>query len=337
VVCSDASAGDLQRDPAPFRPVWWARGGLRQTLAGAWVGSGTGPALGLERWTTPDGDFVRVHFGPAVPGAPYVLALHGLEGSVRSPYMATLAAAVVAAGWNFVALEFRSCGGEPNRRLRSYHSGETGDLAFCVTRLLQERAVARLGLVGCSLGANVLLKWLGEQGERLPPAVVAAVAISAPFDLARCADACDRRHGGLFARYFLRTLIPKALAKAARFPGTLDPAAVRRCRTFRAFDDLVTGPLHGFRDAEHYWTTQSSGRFLPAVRRPTLLLSAADDPLVPAQTWPRGAIAASKFLQGEQLPVGGHAAFLTGDGRFRARRWAEPEALRWLAAQFAAR
>jgi predicted alpha/beta-fold hydrolase len=318
---------------AVFRPVWWAPTGLLQTVAGGHVGPPLGAMpteLALERWDTPDGDFVRMHLSPTRDDKPWVLALHGLEGSVQSVYVQTLAAAAITQGWNFACMEFRSCGGEPNRLLRSYHSGETDDLVFVVDRLIRERGAKRLGVVGWSLGGNVLLKWLGEEGHRLPDAVRAAAAVSAPFDLALCAAACDLRHGGLFARYFLRSLIPKTVEKAVRFPGRLDPAAVRRCRTFRQFDDLVTGPVHGFHGAADYWDTQSCARFLRSIRRPTLLLNAADDPLVPVAAWPTEDVDRSSWLRGELLPRGGHVAFLSQQGWWRPRRWAEGRVMRWL-------
>lgn len=157
----------------------------------------------------------------------------------------------------------------------------------------------------------------------------AAAAISAPFDLARCAAQCDDRYGGVFARHFLRTLIPKALDKARRFPGVIDAAAVRRCRTFRAFDDLVTAPMHGFRDAGHYWRTQSCGPFVPRIAVPTLLVNAQDDPLVPAETLPAAADLPD-CVQAWTPARGGHAAFVAGGSPWAPRRWAEGAVLQWL-------
>ncbi len=285
----------------------------------------------LERWETADGDFVRMHFDDARVGAPTVLVLHGLEGSVDSTYVRELAWRTHEAGWNLAALEFRSCGGEPNLAQRSYHSGETGDLDFVIERLEERAGGAPLFVVGYSLGANVLLKWLGERGELVPAFVRAAAAVSAPFDLEVCAEQCDRRYGGAITRAFLRTLIPKALAKAEQFPGIIDADAVRRCRTFRRFDDLVTAPLHGFADAREYWRSQSCAQFLPAIRRPALLISAADDPLVPGRVWPRDHVEASPWLHAEFSPRGGHVAFLAGRWPLLARRWAEGRALAWFA------
>lgn len=316
----------------PFQPAWWARSGLAQTVAGVLGASSAPSPLRLEVWDTPDGDRLRLHFLDAGAPLPVVLLLHGLEGSRDSVYAREVARLCALRGWQLVILEFRSCGGEINRARRTYHSGETTDLGFVVDRL-QERLPGRpLFALGFSLGGNVLLKWLGEQGERLPAALVAAAAVSPPFDLEQAARQCDRRYGGAMTRHFLRTLIPKALAKEAQYPGCLDAAAVRRCRTFASFDDIVTAPLHGFRDAMHYWQSSSCGPFVARIRRPTLLIAAVDDPLSPSAALPRTAAAASPFLVPQFEPHGGHVGFVAGGWPWRPRRWAEAQALRFFAA-----
>lgn len=314
----------------PFAPAWWARSGLMQTLASAY-GRGPTQPLRLERWELPDRDFVRLHFADPAPAAPLVLLLHGLEGSARSSYVAAMLRAACAAGFGLVVLEFRSCGGELNRARRTYHSGETGDLGYVVERLRLRWPQRPLFTIGYSLGGNVLLKWLGECGELVPDEVLGAVAVSTPFDLAATAQRCDQRYGGVIARHFLRTLVPKAIAKERQFRGIYDPAAVRRCRSFAAFDDLVTAPLHGFHDARHYWSSQSCAPFLTGIRRPTLLLAAADDPLVPAEVFPYDIAATSPFLVPLLAPRGGHVGFIGGSNPLQPRRWAETQALRFFA------
>jgi predicted alpha/beta-fold hydrolase len=331
----DALPGRAAASPNAFVPAWWARGGLAQTLAGMRAPR-TAPPLAGETWPTPDGDELHVHFAAppdAPPDTPLVLLLHGLEGSRCSPYARTMADLVVARGWRFAVLEFRSCGGVLNRARRTYHSGETTDLAFVVERLAERFPRAPLFAIGFSLGANVLLKWLGELGERIPANAVAAAAVSPPFDLAACAQQCDTRYRGAIARHFLRSLIPKALAKAQQFAGYCDTDALRRCRTLRAFDDLVTAPVHGFRDAAHYYATQSCGPFVPAIRRPTLLLAAADDPLCRADLLPSiAALAAgSRSLHPAFTSHGGHVGFVSGGSPWRPRRWAEAHALQFFA------
>jgi predicted alpha/beta-fold hydrolase len=312
----------------PFRAAWWARSGFAQTVVTAFRRS-VRTDLRLERWKLPDGDFVRLHFGAGARGAPLVLLLHGLEGSRESSYVGAMHHLVQTQGWEFAVLEFRSCGGELNRAARTYHSGETGDLGFVVERLRMQAPHRPIFVVGFSLGANVLLKWLGECGTSTPEQVVAAAAVSPPFDLEAAARQCDARYGGMIARHFLSTLIPKALAKGEQFPGILDAAAVRTCRTFAAFDDLATAPLHGFRDAQHYWRSSSCGQFLDCIRRPTLLVASQDDPLIPGSVLPHATVAASPFLVAQFTSHGGHVGFVAGGAPWRPKRWAEAHVQRF--------
>jgi predicted alpha/beta-fold hydrolase len=320
---------------APFRPAWWARSGALQTVA-AIRPSAPLPDYASETWQTPDDDDLRVHF-VAPEGlradAPVALLLHGLEGDRRSPYAREFARLAARRGWRPCVMEYRSCGGPLNRRRRTYHSGETTDLAFVVRQLLARFPQAPLLVVGYSLGGNVVLKWLGEVGAAAPDRLVAAAAVSAPFELAVCAQQCDTRYGGAIARWFLRSLIPKAVAKARQFPGWCDVARVRACRTFRAYDDLVTAPVHGFLGVDHYYQTQGCGQFLPAIRRPALLLAAQDDPLLHPSVLPRATAAASPWLHPCFPARGGHVAFVDGGTPLRPRRWAEPRVLRFFELQ----
>jgi len=334
----DGAAGFRERALAelvrvPFRPPWWLRGGRRQTLLGARASRVRPPALLLERWETPDGDFLRVHLDAGDPRRPLLVVLHGLEGSLRSGSVAGMARRAESLGWGVVVPEHRSCGGEMNRLPRAYHSGATEDLSLVVERLRARFAGRRMFAYGVSLGGNMLMKWLGERGDDVPPEVAAAAAVSPPFDLAASARNADEALGGVMARAFLRTLVPKALEKARRFPGLLDERRVRAARSFREYDQLVTAPLHGFRDAEEYWVTQSCRRFLAGVCRPTLVVAARDDPLHPAATIPGAELAANPHLVPLVVDHGGHAAFLAavagGERSWRLERWAEGRALRF--------
>jgi len=323
--------------PAPdFAPVWWARSGFAQTVATAFDRRRHRNALRMHVVATPDGDRVRLWFADSrEANAPLVLLLHGLEGSRDSVYAVETERLCAERGFGFVALEFRSCGGEMNRARRTYHSGETTDLDLVVAGLVAASPRRPLFAVGFSLGGNVLLKWLGERGDSAPAQLVAAAAVSPPFDLEMAARRCDERYRGLFARHFLRTMVPKALAKERQHPGCLDAAAVGRCRTFAAFDDVATAPLHGFRDARHYWSDASCARFLPAIRRPTLLVASTDDPLIPAEALPRAAAASSRFLVPRFLDRGGHVGFVEGGSPWSQRRWAERQVLGFFASHCA--
>jgi predicted alpha/beta-fold hydrolase len=290
------------------------------------------PRFRRERWDLADGDFLDVDRldGPR-PGAPLLVVSHGLEGNSRASYVRGLAAAAARRGLAVAAWNFRGCSGEPNRLLRQYHSGDTGDLATVVGRLAAEAPGRTLLLAGFSLGGNQLVKWLGERGDDLPAAVRSAVAVSVPFDLALCAAALDGPGfwPWVYRERFLRRLRGKALRKADQHPGRIDAAAVRRAATFAAYDGLVTAPLHGFESAEDYWTRSSSARFLSGVRRPLLLLSADDDPLVPAHSLPVDAALRNPAVTLEVTSGGGHVAFVSG-APWRPGFWAEERAVDFL-------
>lgn len=279
----------------------------------------------IEYWNTADGDRLELHRLDAPPAAPRLLILHGLEGSPRSHYVQGLLATARGRGWAADVMVFRSCGGTMNRALRSYHSGETGDLDLTVSRLSHIDAERPLVIVGVSLGGNVLLKWLGENRDRLPPVVAAAAAISVPYDLERGARHIDQGFSRVYQRHFLRTLRRKAIEKQRRFPGALDESRIRRARTIEAFDDAVTAPIHGFRDAHDYYGQSSALRFLRDIRVPTLLLSARDDPFLPADVLDdvRRIAARNSWLEVEFPTTGGHVGFVAGTAPWKAFYYAE--------------
>jgi len=291
-----------------------------------------------ERVVTSDGDFVDLDWAAAAPaGAPILLVLHGLEGSSRSHYAIGLMHQAMERGWRAVALNFRSCSGDLNRLLPFYHSGHTADLDEVVRLLVDREPGTRLGAVGVSLGGNVLLKWLGERGAEAPEALVGAVAISAPFNLTPCAEALDRGFCRLvYTAHFLGTMRAKVRLKAARDPGLeeiVDLTLARRSRTFAEYDRAVTAPLNGFADERDYWERASSAPYLSRIRRPTLLVSALDDPIVPRHALPDPAELPA-CVHAEFIPRGGHAAFLEGRP-WRVRSWAERRAVEFLAPLFA--
>jgi predicted alpha/beta-fold hydrolase len=279
-----------------------------------------------ERLDTPDGDFIDLDWidqHPVVPDAPFLIVLHGLEGSSRAKYVLGVLSEAAAHGWDGVAVNFRSCSGELNRLPRFYHSGETEDLDFVVSTLVARSPQRPLALAGYSLGGNVLLKWLGERGQKVPDQVRAAAAVSVPYDLGVAAHCVDHGVGRVYGHVFLRTLKAKALAKAARFPGLVDPQLVRGLFSFAQFDEHVTAPIHGFASARDYWTRSSSLPWLDAICRPTLLISACDDPFLPSTHLPRDTVAQSSFLEAEFTPRGGHVGFIEGAWPGAERYWAD--------------
>ena len=311
-----------------YTPAWWVPGAHLQTLWGKLMRRAPRVETRVERWATPDGDEIELRRLDAPPGhadAPRLLLLHGLEGTIDSVYLLGTLAEARARGWAADVLIFRTCNGEMNRARRMYHSGETTDLDFVVRRLVATQPRQPLVAAGFSLGGNVLLKWLGEQGDAAPAQLVAAAAVSVPFDLERGSRHIERGFARIYGRHFLRTLRAKALAKLRDFPDSFDRSALERARTLFDFDDAVTAPVHGFRDAGDYYSRSSSLRFLPRIRRPTLLLSARNDPFLPPEVLDDVADLArdNTCLHVEFHELGGHVGFVSGLSPLRPHYYAE--------------
>ena len=312
-----------------YTPAWWVPGAHLQTLWGKLVRRLPTVPTRAERWTTPDGDTLEIRRLDAPPGAPAgvprLLLLHGLEGTVRSHYIAGLLDQARRRGWAADVLIFRGCNGEiPNAR-RFYHSGETTDLDFVVRRIARENPDQPLVAAGVSLGGNVLLKWLGEHGDAVPASFRAAATVSAPYDLELGSRQIERGFSRLYTVHFLRSLRRKALAKLAQEPELFAEAPLRRARTLAEFDDAVTAPVHGFDSASDYYSQSSSRHFLAAIRRPTLLLSAYNDPFLPRKVLDDVAIIApcNPCLTVEFHKNGGHAGFVSGRVPWRPVYFAE--------------
>lgn len=261
----------------------------------------------------------------AAPGAPRLILLHGLEGTIRSHYLQGLLAEARRRDWGGSVLIFRSCGGEINRTRRFYHSGETGDLAFALERIMAAFPDSPFFIAGVSLGGNVLLKFLGERGADTDPRIRAAAAISVPFDLGKSSRHIDRGFSRVYQRFFMRSLIRKTTTKLGQFPDLIDAEKLAAMRTMYDFDDNLTAPVHGFRDADDYYTQSSSLSWLDRIRVNTLLLSALDDPFLPPEVLDevRRVAAGNPALELEFTSRGGHAGFVAGRNPFRPVYYAE--------------
>ena len=295
---------------------WWRRNAHLQTiLPKFFLPHPSIPALERERLELPDGDFVDLDWvgGDRHAPGPLVLILHGLEGSAESHYATNLLSGLEHHGWPGGVLHFRGCSGEPNRLTRSYHAGDTGDLAWILERLADP--ARRIYLVGYSLGGNVLLKYLGELGARAP--VSGAVAVSVPFDLQDSSAALSEG----FSRFYRWHLLRKMRRKLRdRYPeGRNAPFSWTRAmaaRSFYQFDSAVTAPLHGFGCAENYYQVCSSRRYLPDIRKPTLLIQAADDPFMTPAGLPDPR-ALPDCVRLDLSEYGGHVGFLDGGTPWR--------------------
>lgn len=316
---------------ASFEPAWWCRGAHLQTIWAGILRPSPQVPLTRARWELPDGDFLDVDELAAPAGAPRVIVLHGLESSSRAPHVLGVLDQAHRRSWGGVAMNFRGCSGEPNRLRRSYHGGDTGDLAWVIARLRSQHPLSPIVCVGFSLGGNVLLKYLGEQGAALPEQVRAAVAVSAPVDLARSVHALEQGFSRVYGSRLVARLKRKTFQKLAVYPDLVDVSALKTVRTLGAFDGLVTGPVHGFKSATDYWGQSSSASFLPRIRRPTLLINARNDPFLPAEALPMRAVSDNAWLSAEFPAAGGHVGFLEGRWPGRPIAWAELRAAEFLA------
>ncbi|MGZ8304767.1 MAG: YheT family hydrolase [Telluria sp.] len=289
--------------PAPL----WLPSGHLQTIYPAIAIAKPAVKFRRERWDAHDGDFVDVDFVDGEAGKPFVVLFHGLEGSSNSHYARALMAAVAARGWSGAVPHFRGCSGEPNLAPRFYHSGDAQEIDWIIRRL-KPRAQGKFYAVGVSLGGNALLRWLGES-QHQAEIVDAAASISAPLDLARGGESLSTGLNMLYTRMFLQSLKPKCIAKLGQFPGLFDRDALMAARDLYAFDNVVTAPLHGYKDTDDYWNRASAKHVLEDITVPTLVLNARNDPFLPGEYLPGKA---SPHVTLEYPEHGGHVGFATG-------------------------
>jgi len=300
------------------------RSGHVQTVLPTFLPRANPPAPKHQRLELPDGDFLDLRWFHAGHKRLAILS-HGLEGSADAIYIRSMTAALLRAGWNVLAWNFRGCGGIENRLARSYHSGESGDLRSVIEHASD--AYEQIALVGFSLGGNITLKCIGEMKPH--PQIVAAVAVSAPVDLASSARVLDERTDNrIYLKRFLNTLITKMELKACSFPQSLDVRGIRAIRTIKEFDDRFTAPLHGFRDADDYWERASSLPHLAKLTVPALLLNALNDPLLTTPSFPQELAFHSDMLHLETPAYGGHVGFLD----YRLRGWHEQRVVEFIGA-----
>lgn len=307
------STGNAVSDQT-FRPAWWLPGPHLPTVFGKLVRRVPPAHDRIERWAVPDGDEVSVALiDPPTPAAPILTIFHGLEGTIRSTYAQGLLHQARRRGWGAAMLIWRSCDGRIPRAPRMYHSGETSDAQFFLHALANRHPESALLSVGVSLGANVLLKWLGEHAA--PSTLRAAAAVSTPFDLAEGARHLERGFSRVYVRHFVQSLRRKALAALDVHPRLpVDRARLLRARSFWEFDDVFTAPVHGFHGADDYYQRSSSLGFLPRIVTPVLLFSAIDDPFLPSAVLDevRHHAGTNRALHVDFTPTGGHVGWIAG-------------------------
>jgi len=297
-----------------FRAPLWLPGGHAQTIWPVFFSrrfEGPPPRFRRERWSTPDGDFVDVDWLGEDASAPLLVLFHGLEGSSRSHYAEAFAGEARRRGWRYAVPHFRGCSGEINLAPRAYHSGDHEEIGWMLARFRTLHG-GPVVAVGVSLGGNALLRYAEEAGASAAARVRAIAAVSAPLDLAAGGRAIGRGFGRqVYTRMFLRTMKQKAFVKLRQHPNLFDARAMRAARDLRDFDEVFTGPLHGFAGADDYYARSSAKAALATIRIPALVLNARNDPFLPASALPRpGQVGPCVTLW--QPAHGGHVGFAAG-------------------------
>lgn len=312
-----------------FRPHPWLKSPHAQTLWPSLLRPLPALAIELQTLELPDGDFVRLGWCGAPDASRVAVLVHGLTGGFDSKYLRGLARLLIARQWRVVILELRGGGELPNRSAHSYHHGDTGDLRYLWRWLQQQAPQRRMATVGWSLGANVLLKALGEEAEQAP--LSAAAAACAPFLLEPCAEYLRRGFAQVYQRHLMQGLhaLVRRKQAAVRLPAAVDAPAALRARDFFAFDDAYTAPLHGFADARDYYTRCQCQPYLRAIRTPTLIINARDDPFMPPSVLPQaGQLAPTVSL--ELAQGGGHVGFVGRRPGGGLDYWLEQRLADWL-------
>ena len=293
-----------------YHPPFWLNNRHLETIYPALFRKVTDCQSERHRLELPDGDFVDydVYSSASNKQAPLLLLSHGLEGDSQRGYMLGMIKIALDYGYQVIAWNYRGCSGEPNRLKRFYHSGESNDLRLMVQHIISRFQPESMYLIGFSIGGNITLKYLGEEGASLSPIIKASATLSVPCDLASGAKHLAGLKSKVYMRRFMHSLTEKIKAKANAHPD-LDQNAVLQMKNFIEFDEYYTAPLHGFDSAEDYWEKNSSKFFLSNIQRPTLLLTAANDPFLTPACYPYIIAEESPYLFLHVTEKGGHVGY----------------------------
>ena len=255
-----------------------------------------------------------------------IIMVHGLEGSSAAGYARSMSYAALELGYATHRFNMRSCGGTEHLALSNYHSGQTSDLLH-VLKERRQKSDLPIYLVGFSLGGNVVLKLTGELGDQARDLVTAVCAVSTPIDLKACAKALGKRENVIYEQRFLSRLRGRIRLRHKQAPQTYSLEPLKKIRTIYDFDDLYTGPLFGFGNADTYYETQSANQFLGKIRIPALVVQAKDDPLIPFSVYDHPAFRENPCLTLVAVEHGGHLGFIA---RHQPRFWLDGVVTDWL-------
>ena len=318
-----------------FEPAPWLRNRHAQTIYPSlpWP-QAPRPDLTRRTLELPDGDITVVDWLAGSPqitdSTPLLIVLHGLESSAESTYARQMLQAAHEHGWHAAVLHFRDCGDYRNRLPRRYHAGETNDLRYFLNKLRTAGQDGPIMAAGYSLGGNVLLKYLGEDGVTTP--LHAAAAVCVPLDLHVCAEALTRGFSRVYQHHLLKRMKNAVRRKFDPHTAAFDWQRTMNARTFAEFDDAVTAPLHGFSGKDEYYDRCSSVGYLKQIERPTLIISSRDDPFMSPEMIPAPQDLSDKVTL-EVSEKGGHVGFVSGGSPWNPRYYLPNRIIGFLEAQ----
>lgn len=321
----------MEVDFIPFRPHPLVRGGHLQTIVGNYLPSRFSCESKVVHVPLADGDAIAVHDdggGQEHATSEVVLLVHGLGGCYESGYMLRCSAKLRAAGFRVFRMDLRGCGAGMGLAKRPLHAGRSDDAGAVLAHVNARCPQTPLHVVGFSMGANIVLKLAGELGAAAPPYWASLMAVSPPIDLARCSAALGQGFNRVYDQRFVQSLLKHVQERDALVKDALTCSLVPRPRRLIDFDNVFTAPLSGFRDVHDYYAQSSSAPLLKRICVPTLVLTAASDPIVPVEAFERAEYSAATQLL--ITPCGGHLGYVAARGSDPDRRWLDWRVVDWV-------
>jgi hypothetical protein len=316
-------------DLPPFRPHPLFRGGHLQTIAGAyWPGKCDYRGAQQHEVALPDGDAIVLHDDGPAEAKMVALLVHGLGGCGQSGYVLRSSAKLRARGVRVFRMDLRGWGAGMRLARQPLHAGRSEDAGAALNYLFSLCPSAPIHLVGFSMGANIVLKLAGELAGTAPKNLASVMAVSPPIDLVACSQAIGSSLGGAYDRRFLRSLIRHLGMRSKVAPHALTHPLIPFPKSLLEFDGRFTAPLSGFADVNDYYTRASSGPLLARIAVPTLIVTAASDPIVPLAPFERASYSATTQLA--VTPCGGHLGFVAARGTDPDRRWLDWRVVEWV-------
>ncbi len=304
-------------------PRWWPRGDMPSELSTRQRTFQITPETAI---------LAKCHWQPGSTDKPTLLIVHGLEGCTESHYMIGLAQKAWRRGWSCIRINQRNCGGSEHLTPTLYHNGLSQDYGQIIRELAEHDECRQVWLIGYSMGGNLVLKLAGEIHKTLP-SLRGIAAVCPNIQPATCVRALQRPSNWIYHQYFLRSLKTKLRHKAQLYPGTWDLSRLPTIQTMWEFDEIYTAPDGGYQDAEDYYEKSAAQHVLHAIQRPTLIITAQDDPFIPYSIFDRPSIKENSFIQMEAPIYGGHCGFFQRQGLNEDPFWAENRILDWIQQQ----